>query len=167
MPINKSPFVFLTPSINLSPTVWCFFTFEIRFWRTSCLHIRCRSFVSGRTWEDFIRETFTAFITARRPSVHPNLVSSAGWVWRDTRRPSSASVNLKNSRKPSLTFTFFAGCIQRSAFADKCGKVTKSFLLFTSVADKYRLNSTVQVITRKLNYIQTLIFRNRWFRDWM
>lgn len=52
-------------------------------------------FLPGQTLKDCIRETSTAFITARRPSVHPNLVLSAGWAWQDTRLPSFPSVRSK------------------------------------------------------------------------
>lgn len=37
-------------------------------------------FLPGQTLKDCIRATSTAFITAKRPSVHLNLVLSAGWA---------------------------------------------------------------------------------------
>lgn len=53
------------------------------------------SLVSGQTWEDCIKETFTTFVTARKPSLHLSLVSCVGWVWLDTRLQLCASVKLQ------------------------------------------------------------------------
>lgn len=105
---------------------YIFFLMPMRF---PGLLIWMSSFDLGQTWKDCTRATFTTFITAGRPSVHPNRVLSVGWAWQDTRLQSFASVKLNNITESKLISgwgrcfnfpLFFKICPGRNGDPDHC-----------------------------------------------